>query len=45
MGRRRATVFPLVTTRATKAYRDSEMFTGVIKAAAPFSVTVDLGTT
>ncbi|MDX2407761.1 Uma2 family endonuclease [Streptomyces microflavus] len=29
---------------ATKGYRDGEMFTGVIKAAAPFSVTVDLGT-
>ncbi|MEV0023603.1 hypothetical protein AB0H45_15500 [Streptomyces atroolivaceus] len=30
---------------ATKAYRDGEMFTGVIKAAAPFSVTVDLQAT
>lgn len=29
---------------ATKAYRDGEMFTGVIEAAAPFAVTVDLGT-
>ncbi|MEE1756258.1 Uma2 family endonuclease [Streptomyces sp. SP18CS02] len=28
---------------ATKAYRDGEMFTGVIKTAAPFPVTVDLG--
>ncbi|MER5617624.1 hypothetical protein [Streptomyces sp. NPDC002215] len=28
---------------ATRAYRDGEMFTGVIKAAAPFPVTVDLG--
>ncbi|MEV8415568.1 Uma2 family endonuclease, partial [Streptomyces niveus] len=25
------------------AYRDGEMFTGVIKTAAPFPVTVDLG--
>ncbi|MEW2194606.1 Uma2 family endonuclease [Streptomyces microflavus] len=28
---------------ATRAYREGEVFTGAIKAAAPFSVTVDLG--
>ncbi|WP_406464285.1 Uma2 family endonuclease [Streptomyces sp. NBC_00111] len=43
-----ATGVPLVYTYvldpATKAYREGEMFTGVIKAAAPFPVTVDLGT-
>ena len=42
-----ATGVPIVCTYvldpATKAYRDGEMFTGAIKAAAPFSVTVDLG--
>ncbi|MFI6545603.1 Uma2 family endonuclease [Streptomyces prunicolor] len=42
-----ATGVPIVCTYvldpATKAYRDCEMFTGVIKAAAPFAVTVDLG--
>ncbi|MFE4666156.1 Uma2 family endonuclease [Streptomyces sp. NPDC056734] len=42
-----ATGVPIVYTHvldpATRAYRDGDMFTGVIKAAAPFSVTVDLG--
>ncbi|KPI06080.1 hypothetical protein OK074_4304 [Actinobacteria bacterium OK074] len=42
-----ATGVPIVCTYvldpATKAYRDGEMFTGVIKAAAPSSVTVGLG--
>ncbi|MEV5599253.1 Uma2 family endonuclease [Streptomyces sp. NPDC052496] len=37
---------PLICTYvldpATRAYRDGEMFTGVVKAAAPFPVTVDL---
>ena len=37
-------VYTYVLDPATKAYRDGEMFTGVIKAAAPFSVAVDLGT-
>ncbi|MET4922068.1 Uma2 family endonuclease [Streptomyces sp. PSRA5] len=45
---RAATGVPIIGTYvldpATKAYRDGGMFTGVIKAAAPFSVTVDLGT-
>ncbi|MFF0058333.1 Uma2 family endonuclease [Streptomyces microflavus] len=36
-------MYTYVLDSATKAYRDGEMFTGVIKAAAPFSVTVDLG--
>ncbi|MEU0762803.1 Uma2 family endonuclease [Streptomyces microflavus] len=36
-------VYTYVLDPATKTYRDGEMFTGVIKAAAPFSVTVDLG--
>ncbi|MFJ1745425.1 Uma2 family endonuclease [Streptomyces sp. NPDC088116] len=36
--------YTYVLDPATKAYRDGEMFTGAIKAAAPFSVTVDLGT-
>ncbi|MFE6742470.1 Uma2 family endonuclease [Streptomyces tubercidicus] len=35
--------YTYVLDPATTAYRDGEMFTGVIKAAAPFSVTVDLG--
>ncbi|MGC5529712.1 Uma2 family endonuclease [Streptomyces sp. SR-10] len=43
-----ATGVPIISTYvldpATKAYRDGEMFTGVIEAAAPFAVTVDLGT-
>lgn len=37
-------VYTYVLDPATKDYRDGEVFTGVIKAAAPFSVTVDLGT-
>ncbi|GAA1934027.1 Uma2 family endonuclease [Streptantibioticus ferralitis] len=36
-------IYTYVLDPATKAYRDGEMFTGVLKAAAPFSVTVDLG--
>ncbi|WP_240137405.1 Uma2 family endonuclease [Streptomyces sp. MUM 178J] len=36
-------VYTYVLDPATKAYRDGEMFTGAIKAAAPFPVTVDLG--
>ncbi|MFI6618333.1 Uma2 family endonuclease [Streptomyces sp. NPDC050528] len=36
-------VYTYVLDPATKAYRDGEMFTGVIKAAVPFSVAVDLG--
>lgn len=36
-------IYTYVLDPATKAYRDGEMFTGVIKAAVPFSVTVDLG--
>ncbi|MDH6112545.1 Uma2 family endonuclease [Kitasatospora sp. MAP12-15] len=42
-----ATGVPLVYTyvldAASKTYRDGEVFTGVIKATAPFAVTVDLG--
>ncbi|MEI5035517.1 Uma2 family endonuclease [Streptomyces sp. S1A(2023)] len=42
-----ATGVPIVYTHvldpATKAYRDGEMFTGTVKATAPFSITVDLG--
>lgn len=37
-------VYTYVLDPATKAYRDGEMFTGAVKAAAPFSVAVDLGT-
>ncbi|UQA36057.1 Uma2 family endonuclease [Streptomyces sp. HNA39] len=36
-------VYTYVLDPATKAYRDGEMFTGVIKTAAPFTVTVDSG--
>uniref|UniRef100_A0AAU1LWN2 Uma2 family endonuclease n=1 Tax=Streptomyces sp. NBC_00148 TaxID=2903626 RepID=A0AAU1LWN2_9ACTN len=36
-------VYTYVLDPANRAYRDGEMFTGVIKAAAPFSVAVDLG--
>ncbi|KIF68230.1 hypothetical protein HY68_05615 [Streptomyces sp. AcH 505] len=37
-------VTPSTSNRHNRlAYRDGEMFTGTIKAAAPFSVTVDLG--
>ncbi len=35
--------YTYVLDPATKAYRTGEMFAGVVKAAAPFSVTVDLG--
>ena len=28
---------------ATKTYRDGDVFTGVLKAAAPFPVEIDLG--
>src|SRR3954468_17667100 len=42
-----ATGVPLVYTYvldpATKAYRDGDVFTGVVKVAAPFPVEVDLG--
>ena len=42
-----ATGIPLVYTYvldpAARAYRDTEVFTGEIKATAPFPVTVDLG--
>ncbi|GHE03890.1 hypothetical protein GCM10010339_33180 [Streptomyces alanosinicus] len=42
-----ATGVPLVYTYvldpATKAYRDGEVFTGVVKVAAPFAVETDLG--
>lgn len=37
-------VYTYVLDPATKTYRDGEMFTGVIKVAAHFPVTVDLGT-
>jgi Uma2 family endonuclease len=36
-------VYTYVLDPAGRGYRDSEVFTGMIKAAAPFSVTVDLG--
>ncbi|WP_322983907.1 Uma2 family endonuclease [Streptomyces sp. S584] len=36
-------VYTYVLDPANRAYRDGEMFTGVINAAAPFSVAVDLG--
>ena len=36
-------IYTYVLDPATKVYRDGEMFTGAIKAAVPFSVTVDLG--
>ncbi|MFJ6360360.1 Uma2 family endonuclease [Streptomyces globisporus] len=36
-------VYTCVLDPATKAYRDGEMFTGTVKATAPFSITVDLG--
>ncbi|WP_242440546.1 Uma2 family endonuclease [Streptomyces sp. CB02923] len=38
-------IYTYVLDPATKAYRDGEMFTGVIKTAAPFPVTVDLQAT
>jgi hypothetical protein len=37
-------IYTYVLDPATRAYRGGEVFTGAIKAAAPFSVTVDLGT-
>ncbi|MFZ4274943.1 Uma2 family endonuclease [Streptomyces arboris] len=36
-------VYTYVLDPATKGYRDGEMFTGSVKATAPFAVTVDLG--
>ncbi|SES14220.1 hypothetical protein SAMN05421870_109271 [Streptomyces qinglanensis] len=36
-------VYTYVLDPATRTYRDGEMFTGVIKAAAPFTITADLG--
>ncbi|MEU6384558.1 Uma2 family endonuclease [Streptomyces bauhiniae] len=36
-------VYTYVLDPATKAYRDGEMFTGTVKATAPFPVAVDLG--
>ncbi|WP_406146284.1 Uma2 family endonuclease [Streptomyces sp. NBC_01012] len=36
-------IYTYVLDPATKVYRDGEMYTGVIKVAAPFSATVDLG--
>ncbi|MFJ2745048.1 Uma2 family endonuclease [Streptomyces sp. NPDC087440] len=36
-------VYTYVLDPATRAYRDGDMFTGTVKAAAPFSITVDLG--
>jgi Uma2 family endonuclease len=36
-------VYTYVLDPAGRAYRDGDVFTGVIKAAAPFPVTVDLG--
>ncbi|MBK0374737.1 Uma2 family endonuclease [Streptomyces sp. RB110-1] len=36
-------VYTYVLDPATKAYRDGEMFTGSVRATAPFSITVDLG--
>ncbi len=42
-----ATSVPIVCTYvldpATRAYRDGEVFTGTVKATAPFPVTVDPG--
>ncbi|MER6562563.1 Uma2 family endonuclease [Streptomyces sp. NPDC001027] len=42
-----ATGVPIIYTHvldpATGAYRDGEMFTGAVKATAPFPITVDLG--
>ncbi|WP_435297429.1 Uma2 family endonuclease [Streptomyces sp. YPW6] len=36
-------VYTYVLDPATNAYRNGEMFTGTVKATAPFSVTADLG--
>ena len=42
-----ATGVPLVYTYvldpATRVYRDGDVFTGMVKAAAPFQVEIDLG--
>ncbi|MFB6843453.1 Uma2 family endonuclease [Streptomyces sp. NPDC056373] len=38
-------VYTYILDPATKAYRDGEMYTGTVRATAPFSVTVDLGDT
>jgi hypothetical protein len=36
-------VYTYVLDPATGRYRDSDVFTGVVKVAVPFSVEVDLG--
>ncbi|GAB3487041.1 Uma2 family endonuclease [Nocardiopsis coralliicola] len=36
-------VYTYVLDPASRSYRDGEVFTGAVKAAAPFAVTVDLG--
>ncbi|WP_329455942.1 Uma2 family endonuclease [Streptomyces sp. NBC_01497] len=36
-------IYTYVLDPATTAYRDGEMFTGTVRATAPFSITVDLG--
>ncbi|WP_432067605.1 Uma2 family endonuclease [Streptomyces sp. C10-9-1] len=36
-------VYTYILDPATRAYRDGEVFTGTVKATAPFPVTVDLG--
>jgi hypothetical protein len=36
-------VYTYVLDPATKTYRDGDVFTGVLKAAAPFAVEIDLG--
>ncbi|MGP3775533.1 Uma2 family endonuclease [Streptomyces sp. SDT5-1] len=36
-------VYTYVLDPANKAYRDGDVFTGTVKATAPFEVTVDLG--
>ncbi|MEV1046988.1 Uma2 family endonuclease [Streptomyces sp. NPDC049916] len=36
-------VYTHVLDPATKTYRDGEMFTGTVKATAPFPLTIDLG--
>jgi Uma2 family endonuclease len=37
-------VYTYVLDPAGRAYREGEVFTGVVRTAAPFAVTVDLGT-
>ena len=37
-------VYTYVLDPANRAYRESEVFTGLVMAVVPFSVTVDLGT-